>query len=168
MSHLDFGHAHIEGRGGIGITGGVIKDFNIIKTVLSRSPGAFGGMEINIDNLLTGPLKSKLGAADTVINKAKIKFLIHDKSVFIDDSLIETNIFEFTAKGSIDQGLNTDMETMLHLNEGISADLVKEFKGFKILCDDSKRIAIGASLKGVIPHLKYKPNKDLGRKVRKL
>jgi len=45
--------------------------------------------------------------------------------------------------------------------------LVNELDGLKYLCDDSKRIAIGASLKGVIPHLKYKPNKDFRKKSRK-
>jgi hypothetical protein len=33
--------------------------------------------------------------------------------------------------------------------------------------DDSKRITVDASLKGVIPHLKYKPNKDFRKKSKK-
>ena len=53
------------------------------------------------------------------------------KPLFIDDSLIETNIFEFMAKGSVDQGLNMDMQTMLHLNSDISAALVNELEGLK-------------------------------------
>jgi hypothetical protein len=149
MGHLD---------GDIIITDGVIKNFNIIKTVLFHTLGAFGDMEGNID---------KSGAQDTVIEKAETKFSFHDKAVFIDDFLIKTNIFELTAKGSVDQGLNMDMQTMLHLNGDVSAALVNEFDGLKYLMDDSKRIAIDASLKGVIPHLKYKPNKDFRKKSKK-
>ena len=145
-------------EGDIIITDGVIKNFNIIKIVLSHTLGVFGGMEGNID---------KLGAQDTVIEKAEAEFSFHDKTVFIDDFLIKTNIFEFTAKGSVDQGLNMDMQTMLHLNGDVSAALVNEFDGLKYLMDDSKRIAIDASLKGVIPHLKYKPNKDFRKKSKK-
>ena len=61
-----------------------------------------------------------------------------------------------------------DMQTMLHLNGDISAALVNELDGLKYLMDDSKRIAIDASLKGVIPHLKYKPNKDFRKKSKKV
>jgi len=120
-----------------------------------------------IDNLLSGQLKETLGADDTIIEKAEAKFSFHDKTIFIDDSLVKTNIFELTAQGSMDQGFNMDMQTMLHLNEDVTAALVDKLEGFKYLMDDSKRIAIGASLKGVIPHLKYKPNKDFRKKSRK-
>ena len=158
MAHLEIGASgDFEANGDIVITGGVIKNLNIIKTVLSHMLGVFGGMGY-ID---------KLGAQDTVIEKAEAKFSFHDKTVFIDDFLIQTNIFEFTAKGSVDQGLNMDMQTMLHLNGDISAALVNELDGLKYLMDDSKRIAIDASLKGVIPHLKYKPNKDFRKKSKK-
>ena len=68
----------------------------------------------------------------------------------------------------MDQGLNMDMQTMLRLNNDVSAALVNEFEGLKYFMDDSKRIAIGASLKGVIPHLKYKPNKDFRKKSKKV
>jgi hypothetical protein len=146
-------------NGHIVTTGGVIKDFNIIKTVLSHTIGVLGGINGIID---------KLGTVDTVIKKAKAEFSFHDKTFFINDSLIDTNIFELTAKGSVDQGLNTDMQTMLRLNEDVSASLINEIDGLKLLCDDSKRIAIDASLKGIIPHLKYKPNKDFRKKSKKL
>jgi hypothetical protein len=157
----------LSANGDIATTGGVIKDFNIIKTVLSHTLGAYGGMEGNIDDILNGPLKEKLGAEDTDIEKGMDKFSIHDKNVFIDDSLIETDIFEFKAQGSMGQGSNVDLQTMLHLNSDVSAALVNEIDGLKFLCDDSKRIAIGASLSGVIPHLKYKPNKEFRKKSKK-
>ena len=89
----------------------------------------------------------KLGAQDTAIEKAEAEFSLHDKVVFIDHLLIKTNILELTAKGSVDQGFNMDMQTMLHLNGDVSAALVNEFEGLKYLMDDSKRIAIDASLK---------------------
>ena len=122
--------------------------------------GVFGGY----DHLK----RNKLGAQDIAIEKAEAKFSLHDKIFFIDDFLIKTNIFELTAKGSVDQGLNMDMQTMLHLNRDVSAALVNEFEGLKYLMDDSKRIAIDAGLKGVIPHLKYKPNKDFRKKSKKV
>jgi len=165
IAHLEFGVSKdIAATGDVTITNGVIKDFNIIKTILSHTLGVFGGMGINIDNLISGQLKSTLGGADTVIKKADVKFSLHDKAVFIDDSLVQTNIFEVTAKGSVDPGLNMGLQTILHLDNDISTVLVDQFDGLKLLCDDSKRITIGASLTGVIPHLKYKPNKDFRKK----
>jgi len=168
LTHLDIGSSgDMTTDGDVSITDGVIKNFNIIKALLSHTLGSFGVMDGHIDNFLNGPLKDKFGADDTIINKAQVKFSLHDKTVFIDDSLIQTNIFELTAKGSIDQGLNMDMETMLHLNADVSTALVDELDGLKFLCDDSKRISIEASLKGVPPHLKYKPSKDFRKKSRK-
>jgi len=169
MFHLNMeASGIISVNGSIGITGGVIKDFNIVKTTLSHTLGSFGGLEGNIDDLLSGPLKSSLGADDTILQKASAQFSYHDKSGFIDDSLIKTNILELTAKGSLDSGLNLDMQTMLHLNTDVSAALIKQIDSLKFLCDDSKRIDIGASLKGVVPDLKYKPNKDFRKKSKKV
>jgi hypothetical protein len=150
---LDFS----EASGKVIITDGVIKNFNIIKIVLSHTLGVFG-MDGSIN---------KLGAEDTVIEKAEAEFSLHDKTVFIDNFLIKTNILEFTAKGSVDQEFNMDMQTMLYLNGDVSAALVNELDGLKYLMDDSKRIAIDASLKGVIPHLQYKLNKDFRKKGKK-
>jgi hypothetical protein len=147
-----------EAGGDILITDGIIKNFNIIKIILSHTLGVFGGMDGSIN---------KLGAQDTVIEKAEVGFSLHDKAVFIDNFLIKTNIFEFTAKGPVDQGLNMDMQTMLYLNGDISAALVNKLDGLKYLMDDSKRIAIDADLKGVIPHLQYKLNKDFRKKGKK-
>jgi len=143
-----------KANGNIIIADGVIKNFNVIDMALSHAMGGFGVI-------------SKLGAEDTAIDKLEAKFSYHDKTVFIDDFLIKTNIFEFTAKGTVDEGLSMDMQTMLHLNVDVSDALVNQFEGLKILCDDSKRIAIDASLKGLIPHLKYKPNKDFRKKSQK-
>jgi len=144
--------------GDILISGVVIKNFNLIKSLLSHALGAFGGMEGYID---------KLKANDTIIQSADAKFAIHDKAVVIGESEIKTNILELTAQGSIDQGLNLDMQTILHLNEDASAALINELDGLKYLMDDSKRITIDASLQGVIPHLKYKPSKDFRKKSRR-
>lgn len=168
MAHINIGPSgDLEAKGDIIITGGIIKDFNIIKFILSHTLGVFGGMESHIDNLLNGQLKGQLGAEDTIIEKAQAQFSLRDKTVFVDDAIIHTNIFELTAKGSVDQGLNMDMHTMLHLNGDVSDALVNELDGLKVLRDDSNRIAIGASLTGVIPHLRYKPDKEFRKKSKK-
>jgi len=165
IDHLAIGPSGaIETKGSLVMSGIVIKNFNIIKTVFSQTLGIFGITEHNIDNLLSG---NKLDAEDTIINKAQVNFSIHDKTIFIDDSLVQTNILELTAKGTIAQGLNMDLQTVLHLNDDVSEALVGQFDGLKLLMDDSKRIAIDASLKGDFPHLKYKPNKDFRKKSKK-
>lgn len=140
------------------ISEGVIKNFNILRQVLSHVPVSMGGIDEYID---------KLGMDDTVIHVVEAKVTVHDKAFSIDDLLLSTNIFEFTAQGSMDQGFNMDMQTSLHLNADISAALVSQFGGLKYFCDDSKRITLGGSLKGVMPHLKYKPNKDFKKKSKK-
>ena len=76
-------------------------------------------------------------------------------------------MLEFNAKGSMDEGFNLNMDTMLHVNNDISSVLVGELDGLRYLCDDSKRITIGASLSGEITHLKYKPNKDFRKKSKR-
>lgn len=154
-------------RGDIILADGVFKNFNIIKEVLSRAAGNLGGIDSILDNLLSGQLKGKLSAADTAVEKAEVKFTCHDKAVFIEDSLIKTDIFELTAKGSIDEAHNVDMQTMLHFNEDVSLSLVNGLDGLKYLMDDTKRIAIDASLTGDIAHPKYKPSKDFRKKSKK-
>jgi len=153
--------------GQINISNGVIKDFNVINMVLSRTLGILGGMEIDINGLLGGQLKNKVNTSDTVIKDAKIGFSIRDKTLFIDTCHIETNILDLDGHGSVDQALKVDMQTMLHLNQDVSSALVNELGGFQGLMDDTKRIAVGAALTGVYPHLKYKTDKDFRKKSRK-
>jgi len=147
----DFSLKGVNVKGDLIITSGVIKNFNIVRTILSHALGIF----------------LKLGPEDTIIEKAAAKFRFEDKTLFIDDGLLETNIFDLAIKGSVDGSLNTDMQTMLHLNADTSAAFVNEFSVLKFLYDDTKRIAIGAQLEGVMPHLKYKLNKDFRKKAKK-
>jgi len=146
-------------QGDIIISDGVIKNFNIVKAVLSHAVKNFGGLD---------DMVNKLGANDTLIEKAEAKFSYHDKTIFMDDFLLQTNILEFNAQGSMGEGLNTTLQTMLRLNTDLSASLVNQLDGLKYLCDDSKRIAIGGSLNGVYPHLKYKSDKDFKKKTKKV
>jgi hypothetical protein len=163
----DFGinpSGDVQANGELIISKGTIKNFNIIKVILSHTLGVFG----NIDDILSGGLKDKLGANDTVIEKAEAKFTIHDKIIDLVDLLMATDLFELTAKGTIDQGFNIDLQTMLHLNTDVSSALVNELQGVKYLMDDSKRVAIGASLKGVYPQLKYKTDKGFRKRLKKV
>jgi hypothetical protein len=155
----------IEAQGEINVTGGVIKNFNIMKMLLSRLPAAFGGKG-NFGNLFNGPVKDKVQAENTVLEKAHAVFSIQDDTINISDSAVQTGFCEFTAKGSVGRGLNTDIRTVVHLSSDVSTALVQEFPGFKSLCDDSGRLAISAGLTGVFPHLKYKPDKDFRKKSR--
>ena len=148
----------LSGSARLSFSGGTIKDFNIVKTLLSFALGPFGG-SINIFD--------KLIPEDFILQNGSVQLSRHDQAVFIDDLMLQTNIFEFTAKGAVDQGSNLDIQTMLHLNNDISASLVNELDGLKYLVDDSKRIAVGASLEGTISHMKYKPNKDFKKKSKK-
>jgi len=146
-------------KGSITVGNGVIRGLNIIKVVLAHAVGSFSGLD---------GIVNKLGADDTIIKKAETGFSYHDKTVSIDNFLIQTNILELMAQGSVDQGLNTDLHTMLHLNTDVSAALFNQLEGLKYLCDDSDRIAIGGSLKGVYPHLKYKSDKDFKKRSKKV
>jgi hypothetical protein len=146
-------------QGDIVLGDGVIKDFNIMKEVLSRAVRSFGGLD---------DMVNKLGTDDTAVERAEAKFSYHDKTVFIDDFQLKTNILELNAQGSVDQGFDTDLKTMLRLNTDISTALVNQLDGLKYLCDDNKRIAIGGTLKGVYPHLKYRSDKDFKKKSKKV
>jgi len=164
VSQIGMGAAGgLVANGDITTTSVIIRKFNIIKLILSHTLGVFG----DIDNILSGQLKVKLGADDTILKNTEIKFSIHDKVIDISDLLVSTDIFELTAHGSVDQGSNIDMQTILHLNPDVSAALVSDLDGVKYLMDDSKRVTIDASLQGVVPHLKYKPNKDFRKKGKK-
>ena len=104
---------------------------------------------------------------DTLIKKAGAKFELQDKVFSIKDAVIKTNIFEIDANGSVGLDLNTELNTMLYVNPDITASLENKLDGLKILCDPSGRITVGGNLKGTIPHLKYKPNKDFRKKTKK-
>lgn len=151
-------------KGEITITDGIIKDFNIIQAILSRALGFFG----NIDGLLSPSLRTIIDAKDTLIKKADAQFSFQDKILNLDDFLLQTDLFELTAKGTVDEGLNMDAQTVLHLNPDISAAMINDFGGLKSFMDDSQRMAISGELKGIIPHLKYKASKDFRKKSRKL
>jgi AsmA family len=145
------------------VTGAVIKDFNIVNELLSGILGKFVGG--NIDDLFSH--QGQLSAPDTQIQRAEAKFHWQDKTVLIDDLLLQTNIFELKASGSVGQGLMVDMQTVLHLNRDVSQGLIHEFDGLRFLQDGSGRVTIEASLEGQAPHLKYKPSKDFRKKSRK-
>jgi hypothetical protein len=163
ITHFDISSPEtIAATGGIDINGGTIADFNIIEIVISHAMSNFG-----IGQNLSGLLKGPLGAPDTLIENAQTHFSLHEGTLVIDNALVHTNLVEATAKGTIDQGLNTDMQTTLHLNSDVTDSLVGQMPGLKMLCDDSNRIAINASLSGRLPHLKYKPDKDFRKKSRR-
>jgi len=168
IAHLETGlAASLTADGDLHIVGGVIRNFNGIRTLLSHTLGSFGWVEGNVVNLLNGQVKDKLNERDTVLEQGDAVFSFHDQTLFLDDLLLKTDMFEFKARGSVDRGLNADFQTMLHLNSDVSAALVHELEGLKFLYDDTERIAVGASLSGVIPHLKYKPNKDFRKRSKK-
>ncbi|MDE2027587.1 MAG: AsmA family protein [Candidatus Omnitrophica bacterium] len=164
-NYLDIWTTGVNGTlepGHVLITGAVIKNFNIIKILLSRALGNFVGG--HIDNLLNVP---QLSMPDTFIDKAEVRFSLPPQAVSIDDFLIRTNILELRAHGLIDQELNTDMQTVVHINQDISAGLIDQFGGLKYLTDGSRCIALQASLTGRIPHLRYKLSKDFRKMERK-
>ena len=169
IAHMDINPAKDPVvNGEISVTGGVIRHFNIIKTILSHVLGVLDGLGVSIDHVLSSSLRDQSSLENTLIDKAEAKFLYHDKILFIDESTIQTNIFEFSAKGTIDRESNLDMRTVLHFNADLSEGLARELEGLKYLYDDTGRIAVGASLRGVIPHLKYKPDKDFRKKSKKM
>ncbi|MDE1921000.1 MAG: AsmA family protein [Candidatus Omnitrophica bacterium] len=164
MGHLDFSPtAGVYADGHITVTDGVLKGFNIIKFLFSRFLGNFIGG--NIEALFKR--QSQLTAPDTVIQRAVVQFSYRRGTLFIDDFLAQTNIFELNAKGLLMPGWNADMQTVLHLDRNVSEGLIGEFHGLKRLEDTSQRVVINASLKGTIPHLKYKPDKDFRKESRK-
>ena len=58
MANLNIGPSEgLAANGDINITGGVIKNFNIIKILFSHTLGVFGDMEGNFDNLFNGQLE---------------------------------------------------------------------------------------------------------------
>lgn len=145
-------------KGSIMVTGVLIKDYNIVKIILSHLPVVIGGMGNYID---------QVSSRDTIINKAELDFSMRNQSFMIENLLLKTNILEFTASGSVNPGLDVDLQTILHLNQGVTAMILKQFEGLKYLCDDQNRITIQAGLNGIYPDLKYKPNKEFRKKSKK-
>jgi len=154
---MDQSHADLD------IQGVVLTDFNVLKVVLSQVLGSFG-FGVDINHLLSGPMD----ANDTLINEARAAVSYHDQKYFFDDLSLQTNFFELTAKGTLDQDSQVDMQTKLYLNTDVSNSLIDKINGLKMLADDSGRIAIPASLTGNFPHLKYKVSKDFRKKSRKM
>jgi len=153
----------VKVSGDLNVIHGVIKDFNIFKIVLSQTLGTFGDIEGKIENLL----KDQLATKDTMIEKARAQFSYQDKVLSIGDSLLQTDMIELKAQGSVNQGMHVDLQTTLHLNNNVSDELISKIEGLKILCDESNRITMGGALQGDYPHLKYKPNKDFRKKSKR-
>ncbi len=149
-----------KGDGELAISDGVIERLNILKMVLGQFKSV-SGLADSLDNLLTGTLKDKLGADHTVLEKAQAKFSMEDATFFIDEALAQTQIFDATAKGSVDYLLKTEINTMVRLTKDASAAVVEQIKEMEYLLDDEQRIAIGAQVSGIIPNLKYTPAVDV-------
>ncbi|MBF0512116.1 MAG: hypothetical protein HQL13_07310, partial [Candidatus Omnitrophica bacterium] len=134
----------------------------------SHALGGFIGTGDNgMDHMLNNLLGQDVNKKDTQIKTIVVPFLYHDQVVSMSDSFIQTDLLELAFKGTVDRGLNTDLETWLYINKDISVRMVKGLDGFRRLMDDHQRIAIEASLKGKAPHLKYKPSKDFRKKAKK-
>lgn len=155
----------VKAKGDLDAAGFEIKDFNPVKMVFSHVPLPVSGR--GLDAIVAGTVSPKLEAPDTVFDAARISFSLHDNTVFIDDALFKTGIFEFSAKGRVDRDLTTDIQTILRLSSDASGSLTGKFPGFKSLEDGSGRITMSAALKGVFPHLTYKPDKDFRKKSKK-
>jgi len=137
------------------LTDVVIENFNMAQALLSQTLGSFSGILESVDNFIDGKLNGKAG------------FSIHDRSVFIPDAWIKTKSFELTAKGSVDQGLNTNLQTSLVLDESVCVPLAAKVRMIEYLMDDNKRLTIPAQVSGVFPRLEYKMEKDFRKKIKK-
>ncbi len=168
LTNLEIGAPGVlTASGEAALTDCVIEHFNIVKEVLFYTLGTIPGLFEVAGNFFNGVLNNKLGGDNTIIEKARAQFSIQKHTLFIKDSLVQTKAFDFTANGSVDGGLNTSLQTMLRLNEDVSASLKDKVNMLGSLMGDDKRIAIPARLSGVFPHLEYKPDKEFRKKAKK-
>jgi len=156
LAHVEMGTSTpLTAAGRLTLTDGVIENFDITQMILSPVLGVISEIFALPEHFIDGPLNGQW------------TFSVHDSAVFIENSLLQTKNFDFTAQGSVDKGLNTDLQTMLRLGGDVSLSLAGRVKMLQYVMDDNKRIAIPAHLSGVFPHLEYKLDKDFRKKIKK-
>ncbi len=152
---------NLKGQGEFFADGTVIEGLNILKTVLGSVLGFIPGLAAQVEDMLSEKVKAKLDSDTTVLEKVHGKFSIEDALVFIDEGVVQSPVFELSAKGSLGFDMMTDMVLAVRLDPEVSTELLNGVEQMSVLSDESKRIKISGKLIGTLPQVKFVPDVQL-------
>lgn len=149
----------LTGSGDVEITEGVVEKLNILKTVLGSAFSVIPGLADALDGMITGALKTKLGADQTQLQKAAAQFTIAQQTVNVNKAVVETPALNGEIVGTAGFDMKINMSAGFLLDQVLSADLVKKVPQMAYLYDaDKKHITINGKIAGVVPDVKFAPS----------
>jgi len=147
----------LKGQGHAEIIKGVLKDFNLVKRVLTRVTGLPGIGNLISSNL--SPRYAKIFARrDTPFDTLEATFTVNEGRIGTKDLLMATPDYLIQAQGWV--GLDSSMQwnATLALSPPLTQKLMQKHKNVRYLVDSQGRLGVPFRLAGDLPRVQPKPD----------
>ena len=114
----------LSGRGQVAFEQARLVDFNVLNFVLNKIPFISGLFDQILADLPVED-KDKLKAKDTVFQKMAVKLSVGQGRVFLDEVMIQSDLFSLMAKGSLDWDQNLSLQGDVYLPSAFAERIVK-------------------------------------------
>jgi hypothetical protein len=147
----------LRGGGEARIREGSLKDFNLVKSVLS----GVGGLP-TISKLLSPKASTRLNSIlqqrDTPFDTLVATFTVEKGRFHTEDLLLSTSDYDINGEGWVGFDKTTKWDADLILSPEITEILLHENKNIRYLLDRNGRLTIPLRVEGVLPNIQTKPN----------
>jgi len=149
----------LQGKGGVEIVDGILKDVNLVETALNAASGVPG-----MSNLLPPELRSEFpelfGIGDTVFEKMQAKLQIRDGWASFREIRFAAKDYEVRGRGRVSLDGKVEVGTTLALSRPLSDALVARASPIQYLRATDGRVELPVRLGGVAPQIEVAPDVD--------
>ncbi|MEE9143657.1 MAG: AsmA family protein [Candidatus Binatia bacterium] len=148
---------NLQGKGETLVRDGSLKDFNLVREVLSKITGLPG-----ISSLISSRLPSRyriiFDRKDTPFDTMEASFTVEKGRIRSDDLLLATPDYSIDGKGWIGFDKTMKWDANLVMSSQFTKELIEEHRNVRYMVDRRGRLAIPFRLEGTLPNVRPKPD----------
>ncbi|MFQ5682153.1 MAG: AsmA family protein [Candidatus Binatia bacterium] len=147
----------LQGEGETLVREGSLKDFNLVKQVLSKVTGIPG-----LSNLLSLriPLRDRaiFERKDTPFDTLEASFTVKQGQIHTNDLLIVTPEYSINGKGWVTFDKAVQWDARLAMSRVFTQDLIAEHRNVRYIADRQGRLTVPFRLTGTLPNVQAEPD----------
>jgi hypothetical protein len=147
--------AAFQGAGETVIHHGMIRNFNLIATLILRDSGASGPSKASAR--LPAPFAALVDQQDTPFDALKASFRIEQQRIHTDDLVLSTPDYTISGAGWVGFDRTTQWNGVLVFSPRITQELQREYKMIRYLLDRRGRLSLSFRAEGRFPNVKVRP-----------
>jgi hypothetical protein len=152
-----------QGAGETVIHHGMIRDFNLLATLILRDAGAS-----KVSARFPASLAALVDRHDTPFDTLKASFKIEQQRIRTDDLLLSTPDYTISGAGWVGFDRTTQWNGLLVLSPRITQELQREYRMIRYLLDRRGRLSLAFRAEGKFPNVKVRPeNRALSQAFRR-